>query len=49
MPDPIKKGSLRDISFAKVYYAIAGHGRTGVLDIVGKPLHGPEKWHVHVW
>jgi hypothetical protein len=21
----------------------------GVLDIVGKPLHGPEKWHVHVW
>lgn len=34
MPDPIKKGSLRDISFAKVYYAIAGHGRTGVLDIV---------------
>jgi hypothetical protein len=23
--------------------------RRGVLDIVGKPLHGPEKWHVHVW
>jgi len=21
----------------------------GKLDIVGKPLHGPEKWHVHVW
>jgi len=21
----------------------------GVLDIVGKPLHGPEKWQVHVW
>ena len=21
----------------------------GVLDIVGKPLHGAEKWHVHVW
>jgi hypothetical protein len=21
----------------------------GVLDIVGKPLHGPEKWKVHVW
>jgi hypothetical protein len=21
----------------------------GVLDIVGKPLHGPEKWNVHVW
>lgn len=20
-----------------------------VLDIVGKPLHGPEKWKVHVW
>jgi type IV pilus assembly protein PilB len=34
MPDPIRKGSFRDYSFAKVYYAIAGHGRTGVLDIV---------------
>jgi hypothetical protein len=22
---------------------------TGVLDIVGKPLHGPERWNVHVW
>lgn len=21
----------------------------GVLDIVGKPLNGPEKWNVHVW
>lgn len=21
----------------------------GVLDIVGKPLHGPEKWNIHVW
>jgi hypothetical protein len=21
----------------------------GVLDVVGKPLHGEEKWHVHVW
>jgi hypothetical protein len=21
----------------------------GVLDIAGKPLHGPEKWNVHVW
>lgn len=21
----------------------------GVLDIVGKPLHGEEKWNVHVW
>jgi hypothetical protein len=21
----------------------------GALDIVGKPLHGPEKWAVHVW
>ena len=21
----------------------------GVLDIVGKPLHGPEKWQVHAW
>ena len=21
----------------------------GALDIVGKPLHGPEKWRVHVW
>ena len=21
----------------------------GVLDIVGKPLHGPERWCVHVW
>jgi hypothetical protein len=21
----------------------------GVLDIVGKPLHGPEKWKVHVY
>ena len=21
----------------------------GVLDIAGKPLHGPEKWCVHVW
>jgi hypothetical protein len=23
--------------------------RKGVLDIVGKPLHGPEKWKVHVY
>jgi len=21
----------------------------GLLDIVGKPLHGPEMWNVHVW
>ena len=21
----------------------------GVLDVVGKPLHGPEKWKVHVY
>ncbi|GAB4518213.1 MAG: FG-GAP-like repeat-containing protein [Anaerolineae bacterium] len=21
----------------------------GVMDIVGKPLHGPEKWHIHVY
>jgi len=21
----------------------------GVLDIVGKPLHGPERWNIHVW
>lgn len=21
----------------------------GVLDIVGKPLHGPEKWNIHIW
>ncbi|MHB1294004.1 MAG: FG-GAP repeat domain-containing protein [Anaerolineae bacterium] len=21
----------------------------GLLDIVGKPLHGPDKWNVHVW
>ncbi len=21
----------------------------GVLDIVGKPLHGPERWNVHIW
>ncbi len=21
----------------------------GRLDIVGKPLHGPEKWNIHVW
>lgn len=21
----------------------------GVLDIVGKPLHGPEKWKLHTW
>jgi hypothetical protein len=21
----------------------------GRLDIVGKPLHDAEKWHVHVW
>ncbi len=34
MPDPVHKGSFKDYSFAKVYYAIAGHGRTGVMDIV---------------
>jgi hypothetical protein len=22
---------------------------TGRLDIIGKPLHGPEKWDLHVW
>jgi hypothetical protein len=21
----------------------------GKLDIVGKALHGPEKWNVHIW
>jgi len=21
----------------------------GKLDIIGKPLHGPEKWNIHVW
>lgn len=21
----------------------------GVLDIIGKPLHGPEKWKIHAW
>ena len=21
----------------------------GLLDIIGKPLHGPEKWNIHVW
>ena len=21
----------------------------GRLDIIGKPLHGPEKWNIHVW
>ena len=36
MPDPIQKGNLRDYSFAKVYYAIAGQGLTGLLDIVGE-------------
>jgi type IV pilus assembly protein PilB len=34
MPDPYQKGDLSDISFAKVYYAIAGHGKTGVLEIM---------------
>jgi hypothetical protein len=24
-------------------------GKGAALDIVGKPLHGPEKWHVHVY
>lgn len=24
-------------------------GNRGVLDIIGKPLHGEEKWQVHVW
>ena len=28
---------------------LADMRRRGVLDIVGKPLHGAEKWHVHVW
>lgn len=23
--------------------------QTGRLDIIGKPLHGPEKWNIHVW
>lgn len=23
--------------------------RDGKLDIIGKPLHGPEKWNIHVW
>jgi hypothetical protein len=25
---------------------LSGDGR---LDIIGKPLHGPEKWNIHVW
>lgn len=29
--------------------ALADMCGRGVLDIVGKPLHGPEKWSVHVW
>jgi len=28
---------------------LADMRNTGVLDIVGKPLHGPEKWKVHVY
>ena len=23
--------------------------KTGRLDILGKPLHGPEKWNIHAW
>ncbi len=29
--------------------ALADMRGRGVLDIVGKPLHGDEKWHVHVY
>ena len=29
--------------------ALADVWNRGVLDIVGRPLHGPEKWNVHVW
>lgn len=28
---------------------LADMRHTGGLDIVGKPLHGPEKWNVHIW
>jgi hypothetical protein len=28
---------------------LADMGNRGVLDIVGKPLHGPEMYKVHVW
>jgi type IV pilus assembly protein PilB len=34
MPEPIQRGELNDSSFARVYYAIAGHGKTGVLEIM---------------
>jgi type IV pilus assembly protein PilB len=34
MPDPIRKGSLKDQSFARVYYALAGQGKTGFMDIM---------------
>jgi hypothetical protein len=29
--------------------ALADMRGKGVLDIVGKPLHGSERWHAHVW
>ncbi|MFD1674754.1 FG-GAP repeat domain-containing protein [Alicyclobacillus fodiniaquatilis] len=28
---------------------LADVNNRGTLDIVGKPLHGPEKWNIHVW
>jgi type IV pilus assembly protein PilB len=34
MPEAIQRGDLKDTSFAKVYYAITGHGKTGVLEIM---------------
>jgi len=34
MPDPIRKGSFKDQSFARVYYAVAGQGKTGFMDIM---------------
>jgi len=33
MPEP-KRGNLSENSFARVYYTVAGHGGTGVMDIV---------------
>jgi hypothetical protein len=29
--------------------ALADMRGNGMLDLVGKPLHGAERWHVHVW
>ncbi len=42
-PHVIDEGTgIHDAALADVW------GR-GLLDIIGKPLHGAEKWHVHVW